>query len=65
MQKLKALKDPLGKNNAEFKKLSAQINKNTNELKQMDAAMGRQQRNVGKTINKQLDKWQRQLVAQF
>ena len=47
VQKLKALKDPLGKNNAEFKKLSAQINKNTNELKQMDAAMGRQQRNVG------------------
>ena len=47
VQKLRALKDPLGKNNAEFKKLSGQINKNTNQLKQMDAAMGRQQRNVG------------------
>tara|TARA_R100000655_G_scaffold24_2_gene144 strand:+ start:10930 stop:15075 length:4146 start_codon:yes stop_codon:yes gene_type:complete len=46
-QKLRALKDPLGKNSAEFKKLSGQIKSNTDTLKQMDSAMGRSQRNVG------------------
>jgi len=44
---LRKLPDPLGKNNAEFKKLAGQIKNNTDQLKQMDSAMGRSQRNVG------------------
>ena len=44
---LRKLSDPLGKNRKEFDKLSGKIKQNTEQLKQMDAAMGRQQRNVG------------------
>lgn len=41
------LSDPLGKNSKEFSALTQKINTNTTALKQMDAQMGRQQRNVG------------------
>tara|TARA_R110001606_G_scaffold171781_1_gene317526 strand:- start:1336 stop:5352 length:4017 start_codon:yes stop_codon:yes gene_type:complete len=44
---LRKLSDPLGKNKAEFEKLSAKIKVNTTSLKAMDAQMGRNQRNVG------------------
>ena len=46
-QQLRKLPDPLGKNKAEFQKLSKQIQQNTTQLKAMDAQMGRNQRNVG------------------
>jgi len=41
------LSDPLGKNKKEFSALTAKVKTNTVALKQMDAQMGRQQRNVG------------------
>ena len=45
--RLRALQDPLGANKKEFTALAGQINSNTDKLKEMDAAMGRHQRNVG------------------
>ncbi len=47
VSELRRLPDPLGVNKKRFTELSTSINNNTNRLKQMDAAIGRQQRNVG------------------
>ena len=44
---LRKLQDPMGKNKKKFTEISKEMNKNTDSLKKMDAAMGRQQRNVG------------------
>ena len=46
-QELRKLSDPLGKNKKKFEELSGSIKSNTDKLKNMDAQMGRQQRNVG------------------
>jgi hypothetical protein len=44
---IRKLDDPLGKNYEEFRRLSGIVKTNTDKLKEMDAAMGRHQRNVG------------------
>lgn len=46
-RQLRQIQDPLGRGKQEFDELSRTINTNTDKLKEMDAAMGRQFRNVG------------------
>ena len=45
--RIKQLADPMGKNNALFRRMAAEVKQNEERLKVLDAQMGRHQRNVG------------------